>query len=52
VNYTNYLLPVDFDAASERDVKYKVCPATRIQQALEEQAALWLIVLDACRNNP
>ena len=52
VNYTNYLLPVDFDAASERDVKYKAYPATRIQEALEERAALRLIVLDACRNNP
>ena len=49
----NYLLPIDFAAASEVDVKYKAYPATRIQEKLEASGArLRVMVLDACRNNP
>src|SRR5262249_38008675 len=53
VNFTNYLLPVDFAATSEIDVKYKAYPATRLQEKLESSGArLRVLVLDACRNNP
>jgi len=53
VNFSNYLLPIDFNAASEADVKYKAYPATRLQEKLEEsRARLRVLVLDACRNNP
>jgi formylglycine-generating enzyme required for sulfatase activity len=53
VNYMNYLLPVDFAATSETDVKYKAYPATRIQEKMESSnARLRVLVLDACRNNP
>jgi formylglycine-generating enzyme required for sulfatase activity len=53
VNFANYLLPIDFAAASETDVKYKAYPATRIQEKLEASGArLRILVLDACRNNP
>jgi uncharacterized caspase-like protein len=53
VNYTNYLLPVDFAASSEIDVKYKAYPATRVQEKMEASGArLRVLVLDACRNNP
>jgi hypothetical protein len=53
VNDANYLLPVDFGAATESDVKYKAYPASRIQEKLESSGArLRVLVLDACRNNP
>jgi len=53
VNYTNYLLPVDFAASSEIDVKYKAYAATRVQEKMEASGArLRVLVLDACRNNP
>jgi len=53
VNSVNYLLPVDFTASSEADVKYKAYPATRVQEKMEESGArLRVMVLDACRNNP
>jgi hypothetical protein len=53
VNYTNYLLPVDFAATSEGDVRWTAYPATRLQEKLESSGArLRLLVLDACRNNP
>jgi len=53
VNYSNYLLPVDFAASSEIDVKYKAYPATRVQEKMEASGArLRVLVLDACRNNP
>ena len=53
MNYSNYLLPTDFNATSEADVKYKAYPATRLQEKLEEsRARLRVLVLDACRNNP
>jgi hypothetical protein len=53
VNFSNYLLPIDFNATSEADVKYKAYPATRLQEKLEEsRARLRVLVLDACRNNP
>jgi formylglycine-generating enzyme required for sulfatase activity len=53
VNSTNYLLPVDFAAASETDVKYKAYSAERIQEKMEASGArLRVLILDACRNNP
>jgi len=52
VDYTNYLLPVDFAATSEADVRWTAYPATRLQEKLEGSGArLRVLVLDACRNN-
>ena len=49
VNSVNYLLPVDFTASSEADVKYKAYAATRVQEKMEESGArLRVMVLDAC----
>jgi hypothetical protein len=49
----NYLIPVDFDAHTAADAKYKSYAASRIQENLEAAgAALQIIVLDACRDNP
>jgi len=53
VNDSNYLLPVDFDGASEADVEYEAYSARRVQDKLEQSGArLRVMVLDACRNNP
>jgi len=52
-NEQNYLIPVDFDAASESDLPYEAYPAAQIRDKLEGSGArLRIIVLDACRNNP
>ena len=49
----NYLIPVDFQARTAVDAKYKAYPAQRVQENLEGAgAAMQIIILDACRNNP
>jgi uncharacterized protein YecT (DUF1311 family) len=53
VDSSNYLLPVDFAATSEADVRWTAYPATRLQEKLESSGArLRVLVLDACRDNP
>lgn len=52
-NQENYLLPVDFRAASASDVQYNGIPASQIRDRLEESGArLRVLILDACRDNP
>jgi uncharacterized caspase-like protein len=49
----NYLIPVDFDAHTAVDAKYKSYAAARMQENLEAAGAgLQIIILDACRDNP
>jgi hypothetical protein len=49
----NYLVPVDFEARTAVDAKYKAYPAQRVQENLEAAGAgMQILVLDACRNNP
>jgi uncharacterized caspase-like protein len=49
----NYLIPVDFSAATEIDAKYKAYSINRILAAISEQKpSLLLVILDACRDNP
>lgn len=49
----NYLIPVDFQATSPADVKYRAYPASLAREKLEERGArLRILILDACRNNP
>jgi uncharacterized caspase-like protein len=49
----NYLVPVDFDARTAVDAKYKSYNAARLQQNLEAAGVgLEIIILDACRDNP
>ena len=49
----NYLIPVDFQAQNEADVRYRAHAAGRIQERMEKSGAqLNILVLDACRNNP
>jgi len=53
VDRENYLLPVDFEAASEADVPYAAYSANRVRDKLERSGArLRLLILDACRDNP
>jgi hypothetical protein len=49
----NYLVPVNFDAATETDAKYQAFPVSRIGESLQERGArLKIVILDACRDNP
>src|SRR5579872_2371067 len=49
----NYLVPVDFNARTAVDAKYKAYPAQRVQENLEAAGAgMQILILDACRNNP
>jgi TPR repeat protein len=49
----NYLIPVDFAARTATDAKYGSYPIGRLIGNLESAgAALQIIVLDACRDNP
>ena len=47
----NYLLPVDARLERDTDVVYETVPLDRVLQATEG-AALRVVILDACRNNP
>ncbi len=49
----NYMIPVDFDASSEKDAKYEAYSMDRIRERMDERGArLSILILDACRNNP
>jgi formylglycine-generating enzyme required for sulfatase activity len=49
----NYLIPVDFDARTPADAKYKAYAASRMQDNLRDAgASLQILILDACRDNP
>ena len=53
VSDQNYLVPVDFQARTAVDAKYKAYPAQRVQENLEAAGAgMQILILDACRNNP
>lgn len=53
VQEQNYLLPIDFQAKTLVDAKYNAYPVSRILENLEARgAALQIVILDACRNNP
>ncbi len=49
----NYLVPIDFEAATAVEAKYHSYPVNQLLDRLQEQgAALEIVILDACRNNP
>jgi hypothetical protein len=53
VKQENYLVPVDFRAASAADVPYKALSASLVRDRLEQSGArLRVMILDACRDNP
>jgi hypothetical protein len=49
----NYLIPIDFRANSEAEVKNRAYSATRLADRLSKSGAdLVILVFDACRDNP
>ena len=49
----NYLLPVDFEALAEADVKYSAYSAARLLDNMKARGArINILILDACRDNP
>ena len=53
VDGQNYLLPVDFDAEAEEEVKYQAMPASLVLDRLHARSARTsVLIFDACRNNP
>ena len=49
----NYLLPIDFAARTEAEVKYQALAASLVQDLLQaRKARAVILILDACRNNP
>ena len=52
MNGENYLVPVDAQLASDRDVADETVTLARLMQATEGARQLRLVILDACRNNP
>jgi formylglycine-generating enzyme required for sulfatase activity len=49
----NYLLPIDFVAAAEYQVRNRALNANEVLEALKSRGvAVSILILDACRNNP
>jgi TPR repeat protein len=49
----NYLVPVNFNARYEADVKYEAYAASRVRDLMKERGArLSILILDACRDDP
>ena len=48
----NFLIPIDAELASDRDVADEAVTLERVLSAIEGARKLRLVVLDACRNNP
>ncbi|MFW5685868.1 MAG: caspase family protein [Spirochaetota bacterium] len=49
----NFLIPVDADLRSERDLESQTVQVSRIARAIEEMGVTQsLLILDACRDNP
>ncbi|MCY2993136.1 MAG: caspase family protein [Planctomycetota bacterium] len=53
VQGVNYLIPIQMDAQSEDEIKYKAVPADMVLDKLERAgSSVNIVILDACRNNP
>jgi Caspase domain/TPR repeat/Tetratricopeptide repeat len=52
IDGTNYLIPVDAQLASDRDVPDEAVSLDRMLSAIASAHKLRLVVLDACRTNP
>jgi uncharacterized caspase-like protein/SH3-like domain-containing protein len=48
----NYLIPVDAQLATDRDVGFEAVAADQVMRAIEGARSLRMLILDACRNNP
>jgi tetratricopeptide (TPR) repeat protein len=49
---SNYLIPVDAELKSDKDLTYEAVPLDMVMSTLDRAKKLRLVVLDACRNNP
>ncbi len=53
VNGRNYLIPVDAELKSEKQVEYDCIDASRVLSQMEKkESGTNIIILDACRDNP
>jgi tetratricopeptide (TPR) repeat protein len=53
VGGTNWMIPVDFHADFDDEVQDQAVPAQRVLKELEDAgAAVRIVILDACRDNP
>jgi uncharacterized caspase-like protein len=52
LNGSNYLLPVDAQLGSDRDVEDETVSLDRVLRTISGAKRLKLVILDACRNNP
>ena len=52
IDGSNFLLPVDVEATSERSVRYGSIDISEVVRDMETNAEVAIVVLDACRDNP
>ena len=52
VDRKNYLIPVDAELASDRDVDFEAVSLDLVLHAVKGASEMRLVILDACRDNP
>jgi hypothetical protein len=52
LNGRNWLIPVQADLQTERDLRFEALDLSDVIDQVEGQARVSLVILDACRNNP
>jgi tetratricopeptide (TPR) repeat protein len=52
MNNSNYLVPVDAQLQTDRDVQFEAVPLERVVASIEGAKGMRLVILDACRDNP
>ncbi|WP_436214579.1 caspase family protein [Bradyrhizobium sp. LjRoot220] len=52
LNGENWLVPVDGQLVSDRDVENETISLQQLMRAVSDTSRLGLVILDACRNNP
>jgi hypothetical protein len=52
IDGTNYLIPVNAELRSDRDVEFEAIPLDLVVRAVETSPGLKIVLIDACRNNP
>ncbi len=52
IDKTNYLIPVNAELRSDRDVEFEAIRLDAVVSAIANTPALKVVLVDACRNNP
>ncbi|WP_171131776.1 MULTISPECIES: caspase family protein [unclassified Ruegeria] len=52
INNTNYLIPVNAELRSERDIEFEAVRLETVVNAVIPSKGLNIVLVDACRNNP